>query len=271
MRAREMLLVGLIALGMFFLPSCGGDEEEATCPWSGQCPTGWSVSGAGCKYDGDVQATPFSGTIVDFMTRMPFEGALVQVLDNTTGQKIPACATSGSDGLVTISGIPADIDLIGLMNTSAEGNKDTYQFNMDSDATGETLWIVSNATYMLAPGLAGVTLDTTKGVVAGGLYFVNDLDEEEPVGCGTVTTTPAGDIRYFDDTDMPTTITNRDSTNPLNGFFLAANMDTGTTTVSATVEGDNVGSTTIITYPDSICIGNIYVTTATNPQPANCQ
>ena len=204
------------------------------------------------------------------MTRLPIDGAKIQVLDNTTGEDLPIGAISDS-GAVTISGIPASVTQIGLRNSLTPGNKNTYQFNMDAEAQNEVLWLVSEATYTLAPSLAGITLDTTKGVIAGGLYFVNDQDEEETVGCGTVTTTPAGDIRYFDDTDMPTTIANRDSTNPLNGFFLAANINTGTTTVSATVEGNNVGSTTIITYPDSICISNIYVTTATNPEPANCQ
>jgi len=267
-----MLLVGLIALGMFFLPSCGGDDggEVTGQFWTGECPDGWSASGNECVYDGTTHTTSFTGTIVDFMTRQPINNAKIQVLDNATGAPLPVGAVS-SNGSVTVTGIPADVTLIGLKNTLAPGNKDTYQFNMSATAQDETLWLVSDATYTLAPSLAGVTLDTTKGVVAGGLYFVNDLDEEEPVGCGTVTTTPSGVIRYFDDTDMPTTITNRDSTNPLNGFFLAANINTGTTTVSATVDGDAVGSTTIITYPDSICISNIYVTTATNPQPANCQ
>lgn len=269
MKAGRILFALVMAIGVFSLPYCGGDDGGGTVTgqcWTGACPSGWKVSGQDCVFDGAVGT--LSGTLVDFQTRQPINGALVQVLDNSTGEAIPVCTTS-ANGTVTLSGIPATMAKVGLRNTML-GNKDTYQFNMALNASGEVLWLVSETTYTLAPMAAGLTVDPTKGAVAGGVYFVNATSQEEPVGCAAVSTDQGGDIRYFGDDGMPTTIANQAKVNVNNGYFLAVNIAPGVTEVTAEVGATEVGSTSIVTFANSICISNVYVTTGTNPTPATC-
>ncbi|UCD85239.1 MAG: hypothetical protein JSU92_03335, partial [Deltaproteobacteria bacterium] len=130
---------------------------------------------------------------------------------------------------------------------------------------------VTEVLYAAAPTMAGLVVDTTKGVVAGAVYFINELDEEEEVGCAEVTSDMGGDIRYFNDSGLPTTIENRDTTNPENGYFIAANVSVGSTEITATVDSVEVGSVSIFSFADSICINNIYVNGVTNPTPVDCE
>jgi hypothetical protein len=220
--------------------------------------------------DTTVVMGTFKGTIIDFQTKAPVEGATITVMDNETGKETTTVVTSKAGGAVEIQ-LPKGT-LVGFKNFK-EGSKNTYQFNMNSEGQTETLWLVSELTYTVAPQLAGLTVDTSKGIVAGGLYWINPTtSDEEPIGCAVIKSDPQGDIRYFADNGLPAPLTSAPSVNKKNGYFLAANVPVGTTTITAYEKDGStnvLGSVKIFTFKDSICISNINITTGTK-NPTTC-
>lgn len=204
----------------------------------------------------------------------------IRVLDNATGDELGPKATSGPRGAVTIEDMPEG--KVGFLVKGVEPKTiDTYQFNIDARAQDETLWVVAKSTATLVPTLAQFTADPTKTAISGAVYWVNEDGEEEKVGCATVEFAgkgDAGDIRYFADSNLPTSSDMRADTNPLNGRFLVGNAPVGVQSVRAMVGGKEVGRTTLPLFPrkdasdgeDNLCISNIYVDTDTNPTPKDC-
>lgn len=90
--------------------------------------------------------------------------------------------TSGPNGELDLP-LPANT-LWGFLCDKGDAHKDAYQYNIDSDTTsydGEEIWLISNGLYTLAPSLAGIVLDSTKGVVAGRLVWYNAADRKSVV------------------------------------------------------------------------------------------
>jgi hypothetical protein len=212
----------------------------------------------------------FTGTLIGFGTNMPVPDAEVELLDNATGKGTNVKATSDADGVVEFKDIAPG--KVGFLATK-ENHKSTYQYNLAADAVEETLWIVPNTVYTMALGLAGLTVEEGMSTVAGGIYWVDKDGVEQPVGCAEITTDPAtDDIRYMDGVSgLPTTLEKQPKASPANGYFLATNLPAGQPKVVASVNGTEVGSTTIFAVADSICIANIYVSGDKNPMPSDCQ
>ena len=196
---------------------------------------------------------------------------LVEVLNDETGEGTGVTATADDEGFVTFPDMTAG-ELVGFKCTK-EKHKDTYQFHIQADAPDEKLWIVPDHIYNFAIVLAGLEVLDGKGTLAGAIYFVDADGEEIPVGGASVTSDPATeDIRYMDgDTGLPTTLDAQGCSHPAHDRFLVTNLEPGTATITATVGGVDVGSVLIPVVPDSIAIGNIYVTTDTNPGVDGCQ
>ncbi len=255
MKTKLFMLLAILAT-LCLMVACGGDDEE----------------------EGEGTPGTFKGHVVDFAgdTRLP--DVKIWVLDNTTGEKLDGVDPQISDanGEVTFTGIPEELELLGFLcegfGDETAGAVDTYQFNLVANATNEKLWSVDRVTYSTAPLAAGVTLDESLGVVAGAVYWVNADEEEEIVGCSTVTVDPSSDdVRYFNNSRLPVNTSARDSVNPTNGYYLIANMEIGSTTTTAWVDGEALGTTTFVSVPNSICISNIYAEGDANPSPADCE
>jgi hypothetical protein len=259
-----------------------GTTESVSGPcWEGVCPTGWrpSLDKTACIYKGDT--VTFKGSLVEFGSDdKKIGGATVYLYENDNeGIRYPACTKSDKSGNISLN-VPKEWKKIGLMAVMS-GYKETYQFQLSSTATDETVWIVTESLYKLAPRIAGIAkLDPAKAVAAGAVYFVDAQGKEVPVGCAKVSSDQGGEIRYFDDKSMPTTTNNQASTNKANGYFLVANIAAGNNvdgpqkvSITASVDGVNVGDTSIWTYAGSICIGNIYTypNIKTDPTPNTCK
>ncbi len=250
----------------------GGEEVAAETTTPAEVTEGETIEGETTTPEETVTPTKvtFKGTLIGFGTDLPVADASIELFDNETGNGTGVSVVSGANGEVEFP----DMDSTKLLafKTTKANHKDTYQFNYEPDATDETLWIVSNTVYQMALGLAGLVVDAGKGTVAGAIYYVNADGEEEPVGCATVTSDPAGDVRYMAcEGGLPTTLDKQASTCPAHGRFLATNLPAGKSKVIAKVGETEIGSIEIFTYGDAIGISNIYVKGDANPTPADCK
>lgn len=264
-----LLLVTAFLFSLAALVACGDDDAEAT---DGDVTDGDDTDG-----DEVPEVANFRGFVIDFKSKVKLDGVKVYVLDNETGEKlsdVPVGTTDGTGYLEFTIPVPegAGKDFkVGFLCEGVEDESvDTYQFNIGAFERDERLWLVDATTYMVAPLAAGVTLDPGTTVVAGGVYWVNAQDKEEIVDCATVNTdTGDADVRYFADNGMPADLPVRDSINPLNGFFIIANIDPGVVNVEGYMGAEKFGSTRLVAKPDSICISNIYAEGDQNPGGCN--
>ena len=204
-------------------------------------------------------------------------GVTVELFNNATGKGTGTAQVSDADGYVTFTDLEKG-RLYGFKCTL--GNyKDTFVWNIEAGIVAEeTLWIVPNTVYQMALGLAGLTQDAGKSMVAGAVYWVEDNGDEAGIGCATVTSQPATeDIRYMaEGNGLPTTLENQAVTGcpdtQGNGRFVAANLPAGVITISATSEGDvHLGSTALWSVADSVAISNIYTDATIIENPTgNC-
>lgn len=262
------VVFALVAVG------CGDDSDDGN--------GGGSGTGGNNDAGGGNGATNFKAELQDPTALVAINDSHeIVVLDNDTGESLGKTTTSGASGAVKIDDMPEG--KVGFLVKGITGKTiDTYQFNIDARAQDETLWAVAKSTATLVPNIAGFTPDKTKASISGAVYWVNDKGEEEKVGCATVEfvgASGAGDIRYFSDANLPTSIAMRANTNPLNGRYFVGNAPTGVQSVKVIVDGEELGSTKLPLFArqdssdgeDNVCISNIYVEADANPTPAGCK
>ncbi|NOZ02035.1 MAG: hypothetical protein GXP54_09130 [Deltaproteobacteria bacterium] len=257
----------LVALAAMFATACGSDSGSGT--------------DNGVTTDTTVQLGTFKAVVKDNLTKAVIEGAEVTAVDNDTGELLEYKTVSDAQGNISMQ-VPKDI-LLGFRVT-ADLFKDTYQFNIDSNAQDEELWALSINGFQMAAGLAGFEPDKTKAVAAGAIYWVNEAGEEEYVSCGHVIANPEGEYRYFSETTgLPAPLTEVPNTmaGKGEGRFVVGNVPAGKVTLT-TYFGDDptstdnfIGKAHFFAYPDSIAITNVYADKdkypAENPSPATCQ
>lgn len=279
-------LIAAIFLALFAF-ACGGDDGNGPGTDNGPAADTTAPVDTQVGTDTTTPAPTFSGTLVDFASKIGKEGVDLQVLDNDTGEVMAGQPQlkSGVGGAVSLT-IAKDTKFAmkawGKDSTGKFEFKDTYQFNVPWDAQNKRLYAVSKLTYMTAPPPAGITVDPTKGIIAGSVYWKDPATgEEHMVGCGTVTvkwagdaaSTPAtsGEVRYFNvDTDLPAPLTKATMTTVETSRYLVGNLPLGMREVSLKIDGKDVElefPVKLRSYQDSICISNLYVKSATNPSP----
>lgn len=248
----------------------------------------------------EVTLVTFTGELVDFASKKARQGVDLVVLSNETGEPLDPVKyppfKSGVNGRFTLE-LPAGIE-IGFKATGKEDPappppgkamvfQTTYMFNIPSDAQNKRIYAVNTITYMTAPRTAGITVDKTKGILAGTVYYkVPGTNEEQFVGCATIeavpadgsSTTPMGEVRYFDPrNDLPGSLeVAQFTTTGLEGTsrYIIANLPVGKYKLIVKVDGVQVNTgaaeVTVGSYVDSISVSNVYVTGAggTNPTPS---
>ena len=303
MRSTSLLvlfLVAILSLSLLILWVGCGDDDDDDDDDSGSDDDDDSVD------EGDKGQ--INGCVHDFQTKQPVQGALVELLDNTTGETLGVETTSpGGDGCVTLQ-IPEDYtqDEVGI-RTSRDDYKTTVQFYFDDGLVGEEFLIVSNSTASLVALSLGITIDEEMGFAAGALYWGDETDEN-PIGCGKLEIDPPnpGNLHYFGIDNLP--LTARDivgdapsdgqGTNPCCGnadpksFYVSVNqppkaLGQGGITFTATVfatEDDEAGTGTTyvetnllpVLEKNTVGISNIYFSkdtytdTTMFPAPAWC-
>ncbi len=177
----------------------------------------------------------------------------VHVVDNDTGTPFKGlCTRTAQDGSFELTGVPKGV-YIGFV-TAGANRKDTYTFNrlMDSDRDDDVIRSVSEDTYMLIPGLLGVTQSDDKGIVAGGVY---DATTGDGVADAVVETDKGDKAYYFGDAGTP--VKNRDATNT-DGSFVFLNVDPGKITITAKDSSGNVlGQTEVLVIKGAISLTSV--------------
>jgi len=264
-----LLVIGL-SIGIIVFTGCGDDDDNDSA--------GDDDGGGGDDDDDNGGGNSISAYVHDFQTKQPVQDALVQLVDNTTGEPIPGFEqTSPADGKVVFTGL-SDYDLVGV-KVSKSSFKNTYQYDFNVGAQDEEFLIVSDSTASIVALVLQVDLDPTKGFAAGGIYW-GDPTDENPVGCAIVQTDPMPNsgIFYFGNDNLPTqdrnvvnplAPANGTGVNPANGYWVGMNMETGKVDVTAATAWEDQDGTLVpagtfetttipAVFPDSVCIANVY-------------
>ncbi len=299
MTARRTLamIAALLALFAFACSSDDGGGESKDVPPGSGAGSGNDAAGAAKDAGPTVK---FTAILADFQSKAPKEGADLVVLDNETGEPLDPVLyppfKSGLKGVVELD-LPAGID-VGFKASGEDVSgffvfKDSYQFNIPSDAKDEVLYAVNEMTYAaaLSTGFVAQTDEKVYGHLAGTLYYVTPEGVEDFIGCAFIEVTdesgavlkeknddPDGratfcGIRYFDPgNDLPTSLKISDMTHLANSRYMVANLPEGQYTITARWVDDPdtaLGSVTLRTYPGALSIGNIYVKGDKNPTPGD--
>lgn len=278
-----------MAIVTLVLFACGRDDGGNASP-----------SDQGPPPDVGSDAVVFRGILVDFKSKTPKKGVDLLVLNNDTGEaldleKFPPFK-SGAGGKIELV-FPRDLPLVAFKAWGKDESgyfefKESYLFNVPTDAQDKRIYAVDRLTYTAALSTCFVVESDPKvyGHIAGTVYWVNPEGEEEFVGClrvevqdenGNVLKERTNEegrgifaaVRYFDTrNDMPTSLAISDMTHLLNSRYLVANLPDGRYTISAVSvdTGQVLGQVTVRAFPGGISVGNIYLTTdkfTANPTP----
>ena len=268
---RIILCTILLAATMAFALALGCDDGGSSSSEPAEDTTAPPVdTGESMNFIGMVEGFGMNGQLVSEVT--------VELFDNETGEGTGTIQVSDADGYVTFPGLEKG-KLYGFKCT-LDNYKTTFVWNIEAGLEAEeTIWIVPNTVFQMALGLAGLTQDDKKSVVAGAVYWLEDNGDETGIGCATVTSEPATeDIRYMaEGNGLPTTLENQSATGCSNtegnGRYVAGNLPPGQVTLTAVSEaGDVIGSTTLWSIKGSIAVSNIYPddTVTKNPTPGDC-
>jgi hypothetical protein len=242
----------------------------------------------------------FGGVFMDFQSKSPKEGVDLLLLNDDTGepldlQKYPPFK-SGKKGKVELT-LPAGIFVAfrasGQDSTGMFQFKTSYLFHVASNEQDRNIYGVNILTYNAALSTAFVKLvdPKTLGHLAGTIYYVNEKGEEEFIGCliievldenGNVLQEQKDQdgrgifaaVRYFDTrNDMPTSLQVSSMTHKYNSRYMVANLPKGRYTVRAKLKDDGsvLSQVSLMAFPDSITIGNMYLKAPefpSNPTPA---
>jgi len=298
------LIAAFLITGTFFACGTSGDDDDTGTPPADD-DTGADDDSAAdddtvvdddtgtgdddTSDDDSGAAGTISGTATDFKTDNPIPGAWVEAINDETGLSFDPQIKlqADQDGKVTLTGIPVTETSVGI-KVSTSGYKDTYQFHFAVGATNEKFLGISQFLINVISGLLGITLDPNKISAAGAVYWGNEFDKN-PVGCSEVTfapPAPADSVHYFTHSellgDLPTKDRdigtpgdpqNGEGTNPLNGYFVAINVDPVAYTISANADS-HISTSLLPTVPaDSVAISDVYFdkgTYPTNPTGSWC-
>jgi len=154
----------------------GGEAEDLSC-WTGGQDWISQIPSSECQVDTDV-----SGIVSDFETGDPVDEATVEIfLTNTVPENGAADQSSTTDvsGNVTL-GDPIATCSPFTYRVSTDPARDETIVTLDAhqvvapgEGQGFDFQSVSTATYAIIPSLLGVTVDDTKGAVAGTAYDCN--------------------------------------------------------------------------------------------------
>lgn len=227
--------------------------------------------------DDDDGSSQISGIVLDYVSMNPILGAVVELLDNSTGDPFspPVTATSNIDGYVMLTA-PDGHDVVAA-ETRAIDFVDTRKHFYVVGESGHVFWGISSVAEALFEALLAVEFDPEKSKIIGEMLWRKADGETEPVGCagGLIYPNPGssyGGVFYFSDTNLPSLI--QEHTNPSNGRYLAPNINpVDYYTVISVVEGMIEATYIPLFFQNVFVIVDIFFDESEyplNPTPMEC-
>ncbi|MCB9478561.1 MAG: hypothetical protein H6684_06475 [Deltaproteobacteria bacterium] len=272
-----LILTMLLSTSIVMSVACGGGDDDDDDS---------SSSGDDDDDDDAVSTDPvLKGHVRDFQTKTPVQNAKVEVLNDETGEVLDDALTISAtpgDGAVEWDLSGYDVETVGIRVTKAGEFTDTVQFHFEVGLTDEEFLLVSNATRDLIEAVTGILLDTSKSVVAGGIYW-GDAVDENPLGCAVAEVEGfTGEMHYFGPDALPalsrdvtgatpgngqgTNLARATSDNQALSYYIAANVDPtltddGDINLNGTVYDDPCNGTADAAKAESDVVPKLYVNT----------
>lgn len=207
----------LLGLALF---ACGGDDGGG--PGGGvdapSVPTTITVTGTTSE--------------VGLSGRTPVAGVTVEAYEE--GASTPtASTTSDAQGTYTIQITTTGAPLNGYLLGSQAGKKNNYLYPagpLVADISGATILMLTQQTFDLAGTLAQVNQTPGMGWIGVQVYTIDNM----PVAGVTVSSSPAGTVKYNGSNGLPTANATMTGTDGIAYIF---NVPPGTVTISATGGG----------------------------------
>jgi hypothetical protein len=155
------------------------------------------------------------------------DGVALSAYPTQTSTTASSNATSDSSGSFSLIVGTGESPVDGYLKATMSGEMDTYLYPnapLAADESGLSVVMLTSSTYGLLALGGGVTQDAAKGVVA---VLVLDC-ESQPVMGATISTSPAGTVRYNTAAGPSSTATSTSA----DGIAYVFNVPTGDTTVS---------------------------------------
>lgn len=256
---------------------CGPDGFGGNC---GNCTAGLLCEEGNCIDPLLPDTVDFSAGVEGFgMGGQLVSGVTVELFNNTSGMSTGIIQMSDEDGWVVFENLKNG-NLYGF-KCALNNFKPTFAWDIEAiESNEERIWIVPNAVYQMALGLAGLTQQPGNSVALGAVHWKNGTGEDEAIGCATVTSSPeTGDVRYMSSSNgLPTTLQNQPCTAAMategNGRFIVANLPPGQVSMTAwDNEGEEIGSALMWAVGDSVAVTSIDAFVGkyqSNPGPSGC-
>ncbi len=223
--------------------------------------------------DDVIEPGKLGGTTKDNKSLALLKGAEVNLVDDESGDLLGVSGFSDPETAYIILDVPTAYELATIgVKVAFEGYMDTYQYHFNIGVTNEDFYgINEDIVEAMALLLPGVSIDDTKGHAAGAVYW-GDPTDEEPIGCAMITMDPAQEeIHYMNNLGIPFGGRDDEGTNPLDGKFVALNVDPGGPyTITATVDDDEVSVTLPKVVANSVNIASIYFNKTDFPEKPGC-
>ena len=224
----------------------------------------WAVSAlAACTYPEKELSTPFGclgdpppttaasivnlqGVVVEASQQAPLADVSVRLLDRNMSPITGPLTTDASGRAsfsLTTGGVPVERV---YLSATATGRVTTFQTNVRHIADDVVIAIGLASTIQrdaLATGALGRPFTPGTGVV---LLFVTDCNDKR-LANATLTSVPAGDVRYFEGVMPSITATATDAA----GVAMVANLPPGMVTLTATVDGMTFPSRSFLVVVDA--------------------
>ncbi|MBA3455887.1 MAG: hypothetical protein H0T42_22510 [Deltaproteobacteria bacterium] len=218
-------------LGLVAVTACGGDDGGGVD--ASNIPATVTVAG--------------EASTVGLMGRTPLGGVVIAAYRE--GETVPlAMTTSAANGTYTLA-IPTNgAALDGYLLGTQSGKKDNYLYPprpLTADITSVPVLMIPPGTFDTLGSLAQVNQDPTKGWVGVQVFDAANM----PVAGATVTSSPAGTVKYNGSTGTPSrTATMTD----VDGIAYVFNVTAGPVTISASGGGLTFFSHPVIARADQL-------------------
>jgi len=216
----------------------------------------------------------FTGILRNNLDETPIPNAPVKALDNATLEELGREATSDIEGKFTITGLPdGEMCLFAVGEMGGDYPRiDTYTYNVETNEKDRDIYSIPISVAELIDSMICGPTSIVQGGASGGVYYYNEAGDEFPVDCATVEVeeATADTIVYYFQGGLPSVGVQDEPCDrsdlgagriletASSGRFYANNLPEGIVHLTAKVNGQPIGSTTLKVIAPKASTGGLY-------------